>query len=307
METTPAVKLIEVSPRDGLQNEPISVPTRLKINFIHQLIVAGHNYIEATSFVSPKSVPQLADHQEVLKELSVQNEFSPIHFSVIVPNQQGLTRALQQGAREIVIFTSPSEFFCQTNLHCSKAESVQRFIPIVAQARAQKVMVRAYISCIVSCPEVDTMDPAPVAELANQLIDMGCSEICLSDTTGVATPNQITTLLEFIQRTIDLRFIGLHCRDTYGQAMANIYAGLIAGVRIFHSAVAGLGRCPYTRGAAGNVATEDLIYLLEGLGYKTGIDMARLIAAGQFITHLLRCPNYSKVALAYTTQAYQPS
>lgn len=150
--------------------------------FRFHLIVAGLNYIAATSFVSPKSVPQLADHQEVLKELSAQNEFSPVHFSVIVPNQQGLTRALQQGAREIIIFTSPSEFFCQSNLHCSKAESLQRFIPLVARAKAQKVMVHAYISCIVSCPEEGKIAPARVAKLAGQLIDLGCTEICLSDT-----------------------------------------------------------------------------------------------------------------------------
>lgn len=295
----PNIKLVEVGPRDGLQNESLSIPTRVKLVFIQHLIASGLKHIEVTSFVSPKWVPQLADHKDIMEELLKHPDWiNSIDFSALVPNQMGFETALSAGCNHIAVFTAASESFCQKNINCSIAESFERFEPIMRTAQMRNIRVRGYISCAIACPYEGAIDPGAVAAVAAQLHQIGCAEISLGDTIGTGTPKQIHALLDAVKAHVPLEKLALHCHDTYGQALANIYAGLEDGIRIFDSSVAGLGGCPYARGATGNVATEDVVYLLEGLGVETGVDLKKLVIAGNYISHFLNRPSRSRVALA---------
>ncbi len=289
------VKLVEVSPRDGLQNESNSIPTELKIELINRLSETGLTVIEATSFVSPKWVPQLADHTEVLQGIT---HHKNIHYPVLVPNQQGLQAALSAGAQEIAVFTAATNTFTQKNTNCSIAESLQRIEEIIKETKPLDIPVRGYISCVLGCPYEGKVTPEQVLPVALQLWQMGCYEISLGDTIGVGTANQAQQLIKYLQPTIPIEHLAIHFHDTYGQALANIYACLELGVATIDCSVAGLGGCPYAPGAGGNVATEDVLYLLNGLGIKTGVDLKQLIQAGRLITDYLKRPPQSKVAKA---------
>lgn len=289
------VKIVEVSPRDGLQNEHTIVPTPIKIEFINQLSHTGLSVIEVTSFVSPKWIPQLADHQEVFVGI---NKVNTISYPVLVPNEKGFNAALAAGVKEIAVFTSPSEQFCEHNTHCSVSESLERIKTITTLAAQENIKVRGYISCVLGCPFEGEMSPQKVSALAKQLIQLGCYEISLGDTIGVGTPLKTKQLLSVVSQQIPIEKIAVHFHDTYGQALANIYVALEQGVHVVDSSVAGLGGCPYAKGASGNVATEDVLYLLHGLGIETGVALDKLINAGLFITRYLNCETRSKVSRA---------
>jgi hydroxymethylglutaryl-CoA lyase len=289
------VKVVEVGPRDGLQNDPTLVATETKIQFIQQLTETGLPVIEATSFVSPRWIPQLADAKEVYAGLRPK---PGVRYPVLVPNQVGLERALAVGATDIAIFTAVTESFCQKNIHCSVAESLERYRPVVAEARARGMGVRAYLSCVLGCPYEGAVDPARVALLAWQLLELGAHEISLGDTIGVGTPLQARRMVAAVAAQVPLERIALHFHDTYGQALANIFACLSLGVSIIDSAVAGLGGCPYAKGAAGNVATEDVVYMLHGMGIATGVNLKKLIAVGGNICQTLGRENQSRVGRA---------
>ena len=287
----PKVTIVEVGPRDGLQNETRTVSLNVKLDWIKRLTEAGLSNIEVGSFVSSRWVPQMADTAALVNALPD----SKTHYSVLIPNETGLKRAIQVGARHIAIFTSGSNTFTQKNINCTIDESLKRFEPIADYACQHHIPLRGYLSCAVACPYEGAMAPTQSAIIAKALIDLGCYEISLGDTTGVATPNKILALLDACTRTIPVKQLALHCHDTYGQALANIYAGLSYGVSVFDASVAGLGGCPYAPGASGNVATEDVVYLMQGLGIETGIDLKALIGAGQYITQQLHIPNRAKV------------
>jgi hydroxymethylglutaryl-CoA lyase len=289
------VRIVEVGPRDGLQNEPQSVPTAVKIELIHRLADAGLAAVEATAFVSPKWVPQMADHAEVMAGI---RRKPGVAYPVLVPNLQGFETAKSAGAGEIAVFAAASETFSRKNINCSIAESLARFAPVAAAARAAKMRVRGYISCVAGCPYEGAVKPQAVAAVARALHEMGCYEISLGDTIGVGTPGKIRSLVEAVARKVPVRRLAGHYHDTYGQALANVYASLEAGVRTFDSSIAGLGGCPYARGATGNVATEDVVYMLNGLGIRTDIDLDALLRAGAFICGQLGREPGSKVALA---------
>jgi hydroxymethylglutaryl-CoA lyase len=281
MELQGHVRIVEVGPRDGLQNEAYLVPTATKIELIHRLARAGLKTIEATAFVSPKWVPQMADHAEVLRGIDRQPGVS---YPVLVPNMKGFEAAVAAGAAE--------------NIHCSIAESFERFHPIFNAAKVSGIRVRGYVSCALGCPYEGEIAPAKVTEVARRLFDSGCYEISLGDTIGVGTPTQTLRLLEDVARHVPIVQLAGHFHDTYGQALANIYASLTFGVRVFDASVSGLGGCPYAPGASGNVATEDLLYMLEGMGLKTGVDLRDLIDVGTFICGALGTPTLSRVARA---------
>src|SRR5579859_5377549 len=289
------VRIVEVGPRDGLQNEKQIVSTETKIEFIRRLADTGLKTIEATAFVSPKWVPQMADHADVLRALP---HGHGITYPVLVPNLRGFESAVAAGATEVAVFAAASETFSQRNINCSIAESLERFAPVFAAASAANIRVRGYVSCVLGCPYEGEVQPAKVADVAAALFDRGCYEISLGDTIGVGTPNRTTDLIETVSRRIPVDKLAGHFHDTYGQALANIYATLLAGVHVFDSSVSGLGGCPYAPGAAGNVATEDLLYMLNGMGIETGVDLDRLIAAGAFICEKLSRPTQSRVARA---------
>ncbi|CAF0961483.1 unnamed protein product [Rotaria sordida] len=293
------VRIFEVGPRDGLQNEKIQVPTSIKIEFINRLSQTGLKYIEVTSFVSPKWVPQMSDHVEVLAGI---NRTPGICYSALTPNVQGINKVVslgKKGVDEVAIFSAASETFSKKNINCSIETSLQRFNDVVKIAREKDLPVRGYVSCVVGCPYEGKIKPSQVVPIIKKLLDMGCYEISLGDTIGVGTPKSIYELLKEIQSNdIPSNKLAIHCHDTYGQAIANITQALDMGIRCIDSSVAGLGGCPYAKGATGNVATEDVIYLLDGLGYETGVDLNRLIDAGQFITEALKRENGSKVARA---------
>ncbi len=289
------VKIVEVSPRDGLQNESNIIPTAIKIDFINRLSETGLSVIEATSFVSPKWIPQLADHSEVYQGIKKNNH---INYPVIVFNKQGFENALAAGVKEIAVFTTPSELFCKRNANCSVAESLVRINEMTQLAYMYRMRVRAYISCVLGCPFEGVIDPKSVEELAKQLLDDGCYEVSLGDTIGIGTPGTTHTLLEAILKNISANKIAVHFHDTYGQALANIYVALLHGIHVIDSSVAGLGGCPYAKGATGNVATEDVLYMLNGLGIETGINLDKLMDVGRFITSYLGRENRSKVSLA---------
>ena len=289
------VRIVEVGPRDGLQNEPKNVSTETKLEFIKLLADAGLKTIEAAAFVSPKWVPQMADHAEVMSGLERREGVS---YPVLVPNLRGFEAALAAGATEVAVFAAASETFSQRNINCNIAESLERFTPVFEAARAAHVRVRGYVSCALGCPYEGAVDPARVAEVAARLYDAGCYEISLGDTIGVGTPNRSKAMLAKVAERVPVEHLAGHFHDTYGQALANIYAAMECGVRVFDSSVSGLGGCPYAPGAAGNVATEDLVYMLNGMDVETGVDLDLLIAAGSFICEKLGRQTQSKVARA---------
>ncbi|KFI22443.1 hydroxymethylglutaryl-CoA lyase [Nitrosococcus oceani] len=289
------VKLVEVGPRDGLQNEPGRVETATKIEFIQRLAETGLPVIEATSFVSPRWVPQLADAEAVYA--GVQRQLG-VRYPVLVPNQAGLERALAAGVADIAVFTGVTETFCQKNIHCSVAESLDRYQPVIAKAREKRLGVRAYLSCVLGCPYEGPVAARQVARLARWFAELGVDEISLGDTIGVGTPLQAQRLLATVAEEVPLARLAVHFHDTYGQALANIFACLELGVSVIDSAVAGLGGCPYAKGATGNVATEDVVYMLEGMGIETGVDLKKLIGVGRHICQALERENQSRVGRA---------
>lgn len=289
------VTIIEVGPRDGLQNEASFVSSKHKIELINLLSQSGLNYIEVTSFVSAKAIPQLADHNEIFRTI---DKAPSIHYSALVPNEHGMLKALEAGVREISVFTAASEQFNQRNINCSIDESITRFKPVLALAKENHIRVRGYISCVLGCPYQGSIPPEQVAIVTQKLLDLGVDEISLGDTIGVGTPHQTNFLLDQVLKRLSLEQLAMHFHDTYGQAIANIYASLQYGVHRFDSSVAGLGGCPYALGASGNVATEDVLYLMHGLGIETGVDIYKILAAGDMICKILGRKNQSKVANA---------
>jgi hydroxymethylglutaryl-CoA lyase len=287
--------MVEVGPRDGLQNEKNIVPTAIKIELIQRLAACGLPVVEATSFVSPRWVPQLADAADVLDVLDLD---SPTQHPVLVPNEKGLDRALESGAREIAVFAAASESFSQKNTNCTIAESLERIRPVVVRARANNIPVRGYISCVLGCPYEGDIEPEAVMLVAVALDDLGCHEISLGDTIGVGTPAKARALLELVAAEVPVKQLAVHFHDTYGQALANILACLEAGVRTIDSSVAGLGGCPYARGATGNVASEDVAYMLAGLGFETGVDIEQLAVTGHWISEQLGRNNNSRAGSA---------
>jgi hydroxymethylglutaryl-CoA lyase len=289
------VKLVDVGPRDGLQNEKQPVPAQVKIQLVHMLQEAGLKEIEVTSFVSPKWVPQMADNAQVMAGITRQEG---VRYSVLTPNLQGFDAALLSKPDEIVVFAAASEAFSQRNINCSIAESIERFAPVVAAARAAGVYVRGAMSCTVGCPYEGDVAPERVAYLAGLMKSIGVQHIGVADTIGVGTPRKVQAAIEATLQHYDLQDVSGHFHDTYGQALANTLMALEMGVWQFDASVAGLGGCPYAKGATGNVATEDVVYMLHGMGIDTGIDLDKLIDAGQFISdHLQRKPQ-SRAATA---------
>ena len=289
------VKMIEVGPRDGLQNEPGALPTKTKIAFIDRLSESGLQVIEAGSFVSPKAIPQMADTGEVMAGIT---RTPGVSYPVIAFNRQGLERAVAASVSEIAIGTAASETFSQRNTNCSIAESLERSRVICEGAAEYGISVRGYVSCVLGCPYEGEIGADLVADMADQMYRMGCHEISLGDTIGVGTPGRAKAMISAVAAKVPVEKLALHFHDTYGQALANIYAGLELGVAAIDSSVAGLGGCPYAPGAAGNVASEDVLYMLQGLGIETGVDFDKLLAAGRFITDALGRQPASKVALA---------
>ena len=290
-----AVKIVEVGPRDGLQNEPKILDVATKAELIARLGKSGLKVIEAASFVSPKWVPQMADSAAVLGAI----ERRPgIAYPVLTPNLRGFEAALAAGAREVAVFASASESFSHKNINCSVAESLARFEPVMLAAEQTGVRVRGYVSCALGCPYEGAVSPAAVAGVAGALFDMGCHEISLGDTIGVGTPEAVKRMIEAVAARVPLARLAGHYHDTYGMAIANIYASLQCGVTAFDAAIAGLGGCPYAQGASGNVATEDVTYLLAGLGIETGIDLDALVDCAWWIGAALGRSPASKVALA---------
>ncbi|MFD2190078.1 hydroxymethylglutaryl-CoA lyase [Pistricoccus aurantiacus] len=290
-----SVRLVEVGPRDGLQNEPTPIDTATKLELIDRLGAAGLAHIEAASFVSPKWVPQMADHREVMAGLKRRQG---VTYSALTPNLKGLEAALESGVDEVAVFGAASETFSQKNINCSIAESLERFAPVIETAQAAKVPVRGYVSCTLGCPYEGEIAPEKVADVSRTLFEMGCYEISLGDTVGVGTPLKAKRMLECVAGQVPLEKLAAHFHDTYGQALANLYAVLEEGIAVIDSSVAGLGGCPYAKGAAGNVASEDVIYLLNGLGIANGIDLDKLAETGRWITETIGRPNRSKVGVA---------
>lgn len=293
------VRIVEVGPRDGLQNETQTISTAAKIQLIEMLVDAGLTYIEAGSFVNPKWVPQMADSADVFAGIARKPN---ITYAALVPNLQGFERALSVNANEVAIFAAASEAFSQKNINCSISESITRFESLISAAQAQKIPVRGYISCVAGCPYSGDVDPATVATIAKELLAMGCYEISLGDTIGIGTARQVKNLIETVNKDIPIEKLAVHMHDTYGQALVNIYAALTMGVNIIDSSIAGLGGCPYAAGASGNVATEDLVYLLDGLQIAHGTDLPKLIRAGNFISNTLNKPNNAKTAQAFNNK-----
>lgn len=289
------VKVVEVGPRDGLQNESTPIDTDTKVEFINRLSDTGLSVIEATSFVSPKWVPQLADADEVMARITRKTDVS---YPVLVPNIKGLERALAAGGKEIAVFSAASEAFSQKNTNCSIDESIERFRPAIARAQEEGVRVRGYISCVLGCPYEGAVDPQRVAAVARQLYGLGCYEISLGDTIGIGTPLQARDMVATVARVVPIEHVAVHFHDTRGQALANILACLELGVSVVDSSVGGLGGCPYASGATGNVATEDVLYMLHGMDIETGVDMDRLIEVGRFISTRLGRETQSRVARA---------
>ncbi|MCO7227975.1 hydroxymethylglutaryl-CoA lyase [Halomonas sp. CnH100-B] len=291
-----SIKLFEMAPRDGLQNEPGTlVPTATKIELIERLANAGIRHIESASFVSPKWVPQMGDAAEVMRGIQRQHG---VVYSALTPNLKGLEGALEAGVEEVAVFGAASEAFSQKNINCSIAESLARFEPVLARAKEAGVRVRGYVSCVLGCPYEGDIAPHKVADVAKALYEMGCYEVSLGDTIGVGTPLAAKRMIEATRQQVPIEKLAAHFHDTYGMAIANLYAVLEEGVSVIDAATAGLGGCPYAKGASGNVATEDVLYLLEGLGIDTGIDLQAVIDTGDWITQQLGRKPSSKVALA---------
>ena len=289
------VRIVEVGPRDGLQNEKTPVSTKVKLELIDRLGGAGLKTIEATAFVSPKWVPQMADSAELFAAIK---KLPDVAYPVLTPNMKGFEAALAAGAKEVAVFGAASESFSRKNINCSIAESLERFRPIVEAARAEDIKVRGYVSCVLGCPYEGEVAPLAVAGVAQALVEMGCHEISLGDTIGIGTPERTRAMIKAVARLVPLKKLAGHFHDTFGMAVANIYASLQMGIGIFDSSVAGLGGCPYAAGASGNVATEDVVWLLTGLGIDTGIDLDALVDTGVWITGQLERQPASRVARA---------
>jgi isopropylmalate/homocitrate/citramalate synthase len=286
------VTIVEVGPRDGLQNEKTPVSAETKIKFINMLAAAGLKVIEAGAFVSPKWVPQMADSAAVYAGIDKSGD---IRFPMLVPNEQGMQAALAAGVREVAVFAAASESFSQKNINCSIDESLARFVPVMALAAANNIRVRGYVSCVLGCPYEGDVSPDAVVRVAKKLLDMGCFEISLGDTIGVGTPLKTRALLERVMADVPREKLAVHFHDTYGQALANILVALEEGIAVIDSAASGLGGCPYAKGATGNVATEDVLYMLEGMGIESGVDLSRVAEAGRFIAQAVGKPVLSKV------------
>lgn len=295
MRLPPEVRIVEVGPRDGLQNEAQTIPAAVKIALIDRLSATGLRAVEAGAFVSPKWVPQMADSAEVLAGIERRDG---VRYPVLVPNMKGFQAAAAAGAEEIAVFGAASESFTRENINCSIAESLARFAPVCGAARAAGMKVRGYVSCVLGCPYEGDIAPEKVAEVAAGLAELGCYEVSLGDTIGVGTPAKAQAMLQAVAEVLPIDRLAVHFHDTYGQALANILACLELGVAVVDSSVAGLGGCPYAKGATGNVASEDVLYMLDGLGIETGVDLDRLAAAGRFISDHLGRPPASKVARA---------
>ncbi|MSQ89435.1 MAG: hydroxymethylglutaryl-CoA lyase [Betaproteobacteria bacterium] len=289
------VRIVEVGPRDGLQNEKTAVPTEVKLELIERLADAGLCAVEATAFVSPKWIPQMADHSEVLARI---RRKPGVSYPVLTPNLKGFEAAHAADAMEVAVFGAASEAFSQKNINCSIAESLDRFRPVVERALKEKIKVRGYVSCALGCPYEGEVKPQQVAQVASALYDMGCYEVSLGDTIGVGTPRKTQAMLEACAQRVPIQHLAGHYHDTYGQALANLYASMELGIATFDSSVSGLGGCPYAAGASGNVATEDVLYLLHGLGIETGIDLDKVVEIGIWISAILKRNPGSKAGRA---------
>ena len=289
------IHIVEMGPRDGLQNEKTPVSVEARIAFVEALVAAGLNTVEVGAFVSPKAIPQMASSDAVLRGVA---HVSGAEFHVLVPNEKGYDAARAAGAKVVSVFAAASEGFSRANINCTVAESIERFKPVLARAKTDGVKVRGYVSCVLGCPFDGEIRPTAVADLAVTLWDLGCYEISLGDTIGVGTPDKAKEMLRAVAANIPAAKLAMHFHDTYGQALANLYAGLEEGVRVIDAAAGGLGGCPYAPGATGNVATEDVVYMLEGMGVKTGVDMEKLLAATNAMGSVLGKPPVSRVATA---------
>ena len=289
------IQIVEVGPRDGLQNEKEWVPTETKISLIEKLADAGLTKIEATSFVSPKWVPQLKDAHEVFTGIK---RIAGVSYPVLTPNMKGFERALEADAKEIAVFSAASETFTQKNTNCSIEESINRFRPVLEEAQKNNIQVRGYISCVLGCPYQGHVPVEDVINLAAKMIEMGCFQISLGDTIGAGTPVQAKSMVQKVAEKVPLSKLALHFHDTRGQALANIYACLELGITVIDASVAGLGGCPYAKGATGNVATEDVVFMLHGMDIETGIDLNKLIETGRFISGVLGRVPQSRVSAA---------
>ncbi|MCP1645394.1 hydroxymethylglutaryl-CoA lyase [Pseudomonas citronellolis] len=294
------VRLVEVGPRDGLQNEKQPISVADKVRLVDDLSAAGLSYVEVGSFVSPKWVPQMAGSAEVFAGIQ---QKPGVTYAALAPNLKGFEAALEAGVKEVAVFAAASEAFSQKNINCSIKESLERFVPVMDAAREHGIRVRGYVSCVLGCPYQGEVDVQQVAAVAAELDAMGCYEVSLGDTIGVGTAGVTRAMFETVGARVPRERLAGHFHDTYGQALANIYASLLEGIAVFDSSVAGLGGCPYAKGATGNVATEDVLYLLDGLGIHTGIDLDALIAAGQRICQVLGKENGSRVARARLAKA----
>ncbi|MDC0172939.1 hydroxymethylglutaryl-CoA lyase [Gammaproteobacteria bacterium] len=305
MKTPKTVRIVEVGPRDGLQNEKQAVSTKTKVQLISQLAHAGLKNIEAGSFVSPKWVPQMAGSDEVFEVINaeIQSAHPDTLFSALTPNEFGVDRAIECGLKEVAVFAAASEQFSQKNINCSIQESLERFMPVITKAQSADIRVRGYVSCVLGCPYEGQVSPTLVAAISQQLLDMGCYEVSLGDTIGVGTPASTSMLLNELLDSIPTNKLAVHMHDTYGQALANILISLQMGISVVDSAVAGLGGCPYAKGASGNVASEDLVYMLNGMGIEHGVNIDKLLLAGNTISAALNRSNSSKFASANLSMA----
>ncbi|XP_047316694.1 hydroxymethylglutaryl-CoA lyase, mitochondrial-like [Impatiens glandulifera] len=289
------VKIVEVGPRDGLQNEKNIVPAEVKVELIHRLVASGLSVVEATSFVSPKWVPQLADGKDVMKGV---RHLENVRLPVLVPNIKGFEAAIASGVKELAVFASATESFSMSNINCTIEDSLNRYRAVTEAAKKHSIPVRGYVSCVVGCPVEGATAPSKVAYVAKELYDMGCFEISLGDTIGVGTPGTVIPMLEAVMAVIPVDKLAVHFHDTYGQSLSNILVSLQMGIGVVDSSISGLGGCPYAKGASGNVATEDVVYMLHGLGLKTNVDLGKLLSAGEFINNYLGRPSGSKTAIA---------
>lgn len=296
------VRIIEMGPRDGLQNERTPVSVEARIAFIEALVGAGLDTVEVGAFVSPKAIPQMASSDAVLRGVA---HVTGAEFHVLVPNEKGYDAARAAGAKVVSVFAAASEAFSRANINCTVAESIERFKPVLARAKSDGVKVRGYVSCVLGCPFDGEIKPKAVADLASTLWELGCYEISLGDTIGVGTPDKAREMLRAVAANIPAAKLAMHFHDTYGQALANLYAGLEEGVRVIDAAAGGLGGCPYAPGATGNVATEDVVYMLEGMGVRTGVDMEKLLATTNTMSGVLGKPPVSRVASALNAKKKQ--
>jgi hydroxymethylglutaryl-CoA lyase len=289
------IRIVEVGPRDGLQNEKTPISVEARIAFVDALVAAGLHTVEVGAFVSPKAIPQMANSDQVLRGVA---HHLDREFHVLVPNEKGYDAARAAGAKVIAVFASASEGFSRANINCSIGESIERFKPVMARAEADGVQVRGYVSCVLGCPYEGEVKPEAVIRVAKSLRDLGCYEISLGDTIGVGTPLKARHLLRAVAGAVPMAHLAMHFHDTYGQALANLYAGMEEGARVIDAAAGGLGGCPYAPGATGNVATEDVVYMLDGMGIATGVDLPKLVAATNAVSRLIGRPPVSRVAAA---------